>query len=143
MTLGHCPTLVEPQAGGRQHEARVDPVVTDRETATGAGACAGPAGAAACRVPATAEDVQHLGNDRQGRLAGVDPSRPGGRADLDALSAAGAAVENLAYPNVESGDESASARSVMYFPPVIPPGRTSDSMKFLVLSQIARWSISK
>ncbi len=27
MTLSHCPTLVEPEAGRRQHEARVDPVV--------------------------------------------------------------------------------------------------------------------
>src|SRR4029450_12983733 len=72
------------------------------------GACAGPAGPAASRLPPTAEDVQPLGDDR-GRLAGVDASRPSGRADLDALSTAGAAVENLAYPNVECGGKSVSA----------------------------------
>jgi len=108
VTLGHCPTLVEPEAGRRQHEARVDPVVASGETATGAGACASPASATACRVPAAAEDVQHLCDDR-GWLAGVDPGRPGGRADLDALPAAGTAIENVAYSNVECGDEGVSA----------------------------------
>src|SRR4029434_1331265 len=93
MTLGHCPTLVEPEAGRRQHEARVDPVVASGETATGAGTCASPASATACRVPAAAEDVQHLCDDR-GWLAGVDPGRPGGRADLDALAAAETAIHD-------------------------------------------------
>ncbi|HSE84756.1 MAG TPA: hypothetical protein VLJ79_00890 [Candidatus Binatia bacterium] len=121
VTLSQRPSLVEPQAGGRQHEAWIDPVVASRETAAGAGACTGPAGAAACRVPAAAEDVQHLGDDGY-RLAGVDPSRPGGRADLDALAATGAAIKDLAYPNVKGGDKGVSAVGHV-FPQIILPLR--------------------
>ena len=80
-----------------------------------------PSGRRGLSVPATAENAAPFGNDR-GRLAGVDPSRPGGRADLDALPAAGAAVENLAYPNVESGDKGVSAVGHVF-----PPNHTENS----------------
>jgi hypothetical protein len=100
MTLGHCAALVELQAGSRQHEARIDAVVASGDTATGAGARAGPAGAAACWIAATAQEVQDFGNDC-GRLAAVDASGPSGWTDLNALAAPGAAVEDLTYSNIE------------------------------------------
>src|SRR5262245_13639049 len=99
VTLGYFPTLVQPKAGRRQHEARIDPVVTSGDAAAGAGACSGPAGAAARRTSGAAKNGQHFGDD-SGGLTGVDAGRPGGRADFHTLSTAGAAVENVAYPNV-------------------------------------------
>ena len=39
--------LVEPQAGRRQHETRINALIAGRETTTGAGARVGPAGASA------------------------------------------------------------------------------------------------
>src|SRR5262245_18778098 len=99
VTLGHFPTLVQPETGRRQHEARIDPVVTNRQAAAGAGACSGPAGAAARRISASAENVQHFRDDRGG-FSSIDAGRPGGRTHLHAFAAAGAAVEDVAYPNV-------------------------------------------
>src|SRR5262249_24226737 len=104
VTLGYFPTFVQPQAGRRQHEARIDPVVTSGDAAAGAGAYSGPARAAARRISAAAENIQHFRDDRGG-FTGVDAGWPGGRADLYALSAAGAAVQGIGYPNVQCGDK--------------------------------------
>src|SRR5262245_30936214 len=104
VTFGYFPTLVQPQAGRGQHKARIDPVVTSGEAAAGAGACSRPAGAAARRISAASENVQHFRDDRDG-LTGIDTGRPGGRTHLHAFSAASAAVENVAYPNVQCGDK--------------------------------------
>ena len=90
-------SLVEPEAGRRQHETRVNAVVARRYTSAGAGAGICPTGAAACRITAAAQDIEHIADDRGG-LAGIYPSRRRGRADLDAFCTAGAAVKDVAYP---------------------------------------------
>src|SRR5262245_31633369 len=99
VTLDHRPKFIRQRSRRCQHEARIDPVITSRQAAAGAGACSGPAGAAARRVSAAAENIQHFGDDRGG-LTGVDAGWPGGRADFHTLSTASAAVEDVAYPNI-------------------------------------------
>ena len=101
------PPFVEFEAGRRQHETRVDAIIAGRDAAAGAGARVCPTGAAACRITAAAEDIQHIADDHAG-LTGIDPRRRSGRADLDAFRAAGAAVKDVAYPCIDRGDECVS-----------------------------------
>ena len=96
--------LIESQAGRRQHETRVNAVVAGGNTPAGAGARVGPTGAAARRITAAAQDIQHIADDRGG-LAGIDSRRRRGGADLDAFRAARAAVKNVAHAQVDGGDE--------------------------------------
>jgi hypothetical protein len=96
--------LVEPQAGRRQHETRINAVIAGRETTTGAGARVGPAGASARWITAAAQNIQHIADDRR-RLAGIDPCRRRRGTNLDAFRAAGAAVKNIAHAQIDGGDE--------------------------------------
>jgi hypothetical protein len=100
--------LVESQAGGREHEARIDAVVASRDTSSRSGASARPSGTAAFGASTATEDFQHVVHDRAW-LADVDPGWAGGRANLDAFSASAAAVKNILDPYVERGNEYVSA----------------------------------
>jgi hypothetical protein len=62
----------------------------------GTSACVCPTGAAACRISAAAQDIEHIADDRVG-FGGIDPGGHCGGADLDAFCAPGAAVKNIAH----------------------------------------------
>jgi len=58
-------------------------------------------------ISAARKTPEHIADDRRG-LAGIDPSRRRGRADLDAFRAAGTAVKDVVYPCVDCCDECVS-----------------------------------
>src|SRR5439155_7140749 len=97
-------SLVQLDAGHRQHEARVHAVVAGLDTCAGARARLRPPGALAVRVAGAAQDVDDLADDGL-RIAAIHVRGTGSGTDLDAAAAVRAGVHDLADALVEARHE--------------------------------------
>jgi hypothetical protein len=96
-TFGRRLALAELDLRHREHEARIDAVVTGGEAASGARAGFRPPGAGARGITVTPQDREDVAHHAAG-IADVDTGRSGGRTHLDAPTARRAVIENVVDP---------------------------------------------